>query len=398
MTSAAANSASPSNGGKDAAVAMLIANFHPHLGGAEKQALELSKALLAQGAGVFVVTRRLPGLPAREDVEGVPVFRLPVLGSGAINAASFMLSAFFFLLKKRADYKAIHVHIASSHALAACAAGFLTRKKVLIKFAASRDFGDVHTSLATLPGRLKLKVLDWFRPTALIINTEIEQELRDAGLHLPVRRFRNGVDTGRYVPLSYSAKVELKKNMGFTGEPLFVFAGRLVRQKRLLEFLEAWAELKREMPGCKAQFALVGEGPLAGELQKAAAALEISRDIVFAGLQREMLPYYQAADIFTLPSSAEGLSNAMLEAMSCGLAVFASRIGGAKEAVAEGKSGLLFDPYSRTEIKNGLRRFFEDAALSRAMGGKARSAAVEHYCMNKVAKEALETYTELCAE
>jgi len=384
--------------GEGVSVVMLSANFHPHLGGAEKQALELSKGLMALGVKVSVATRRMPGLPPYEEVEGVPVFRLTACGSGMANSVSFLCSSFFFLLKKRAEYGVIHVHIASSHALAACAAAWLTGKKVAVKFAASRDFGDVSTSLSTLAGRVKLKALGLFRPTALVINPEIEQEMRAASLRIPMKAFRNGVDTGKYVPLSYSAKIELKRKMGFTGEPLFVFAGRLTTQKRLLEFLEVWAELKREMPDSRAQFVLVGEGPLSEELKKAAAALEISRDIVFAGLQRDMLPYYQAADIFTLPSSAEGLSNAMLEAMSCGLAIFASRIGGAREAVAEGESGLLFDPYSRTEIKSGLRRFFEDAPLARAMGGKARAAAMERYCMSKVAREALGIYRELCAE
>lgn len=398
MTSPQESGDSSRRPGEAVSVVMLAANFHPHLGGAEKQALELSKGLTALGVKVLVATRRMPGLPAREEVEGVPVFRLPVFGSGTVNSISFMFSAFFFLLKNRTAYDVIHVHIASSHALAACAAAALTGKKVAVKFAASRDFGDVSTSLATLSGRIKLKVLGWFRPTALVINPEIEQEMRAAGLRLPLKAFRNGVDTGKYVPLSYSAKIELKRKMGFTGEPLFVFAGRLTAQKRLLEFLEVWAELKREMPDSKAQFALVGEGPLMDDLKKAAAALEISRDIVFAGLQRDMLPYYQAADIFTLPSSAEGLSNAMLEAMSCGLAIFASRIGGAREAVSEGESGVLFDPYSRTEIKNGLRVFLRDAAMARAMGGKARAAAIEKYCMSRVAREALGIYRELCAE
>ncbi|MDE2490766.1 MAG: glycosyltransferase, partial [Elusimicrobia bacterium] len=104
-------------------IVMVSAGFWPAVGGAERQALELSAALAARGHRVTVLTRRLGSLPARESLRGVEIRRLPVLGRGALDASSFLLGALVWLLRRRADWDAVHAHLAGSPALAAAAAG-----------------------------------------------------------------------------------------------------------------------------------------------------------------------------------------------------------------------------------------------------------------------------------
>jgi hypothetical protein len=85
-------------------VVMISAGFHPYVGGAEKQALELSVALRARGIEVKVLTRRLGGLPRRDNIRGVPVERLWCAGSGAANALTFMASLCGWLWRHAREY------------------------------------------------------------------------------------------------------------------------------------------------------------------------------------------------------------------------------------------------------------------------------------------------------
>lgn len=378
-------------------VLMLSQTFYPALGGSEKQALELSKALAGRGVKVTVLTRQPGGLPAEENLDGVLVKRLSVFGPRAVDSALFMLKSFLWLLAHRAGYDAVHVHLASSPAVAAVAAGWLTGKKTLVKLGGGRGVDEITLSMGTLLGRLKLAFFRAARPELLVMNGEVFDWLKGtrefSGLRL--RRFRNGVDTGRYTPRLYNEKINAKEALGLDNAQLFLFVGRLSPEKRMKEFIEAWAELFREETAPpKARLLLVGAGPEEAALKNAVAALNLGGSVALAGRKDDLLPYYQAADVFILPSISEGLSNSMLEAMACGVAVLASRVGGAKDAVTPGVSGSLFDPLNRGELKECLRRHMADRSLAVKMGEQARKTAVEKYSMARVTDELMGIYGE----
>ena len=170
--------------------------------------------------------------------------------------------------------------------------------------------------------------------------------------------------------------------------------GRLSPEKRIKEFVETWEEIMREENiSQKAKLIIVGAGPQEKEIRQAAKAFGVSDSLVLAGAQDDLLPYFHAADIFIMPSiSSEELSNSMLEAMSCGLAIMASRIGGAKEAIDEGINGFLFDPFDKQEIKSHIGKFLDDDKLSLRMGEKSRETVVKKYSMVKVTNELLKIY------
>ena len=140
---------------------MVSAGFHPYVGGAEKQALELSVALRSRGVKVLVLTRRLPGLSRREEIRGVPVERLWCAGGGFLNALTFMASLWWRLWARASEYSAVHVHLAGSPALPAALAGRLLGKRVIIKLGGGRGIGELAASAATRAGRAKLRLLSW---------------------------------------------------------------------------------------------------------------------------------------------------------------------------------------------------------------------------------------------
>ncbi|MDE2511870.1 MAG: glycosyltransferase, partial [Elusimicrobia bacterium] len=127
-------------------VVMVSAGFWPAVGGAERQALELSVALVRRGHRVTVLTRRVNGLPAREEVRGVKIRRLPVFGRGAIDAACFLTGSFLWLLFHWTDWDAVHAHLAGSPALSASLAGRLLGRPALVKLGGGRGIGELASS------------------------------------------------------------------------------------------------------------------------------------------------------------------------------------------------------------------------------------------------------------
>lgn len=383
--------------GKIKSVLMVSQTFYPVLGGAEKQAFELSKALVKKGVKVSVITRRLSGLPARETLEGVEIERFKLFGCGWADSFAFMVKVFIYMLLRRAEYEAAHVHLASSPAVAAVLACRLTGKKIVIKLGRGRGLDELTLSQNTFLGRLKLKFLSLTGPEILVLNKEAYEWLKGSSEFsgLRPRLFRNGVDTGRYTPPLYHEKIAAKAAAGFENETLFLAVGRLVPEKRMREFVELWAEImseERERP--KIRLVIVGQGPEEKKIKEAVLHLQVAQSVVLAGPKDDLLPYYRAADVFVLPSLTEGMSNSMLEAMACGVAIMASRVDGAKDAVTEGDNGCLFDPQNPAEIKQCLRRFISDRNLALRMGERARATAVERYSMVRVADEIVKIYEE----
>lgn len=372
-------------------VVMVSAGFYPAMGGAEKQALELSSALLARGVGVRVLTRRLPGLAEREDVRGVPVQRLWCAGRGVANAATFLWSLSRWLWSRSRSYDVIHVHLAGSPAVAAAAAGRLLGKRVIVKLGGGKGIGELAASSRTFSGRLKLLALRCLKPQFVAVARELAQEAASYLGEVPLHVVPNGVDTALYEPVGLGRKAVLRSRLGWPVEGLcFIYVGRFSPEKRLPAFLESWLD-ETKKSGAKAYAAFVGEGVEAMVLTDLVGHYRRQGQVFIHGTTDDVASFYGAADVFVLPSISEGLSNALLEAMSSGLAVLASRVGGTKEAVTDGESGFLFEADDRDDLRRQLRRLLDRPELAARLGERAREIAVARYSLAKVA----ETYENL---
>ena len=328
-----------------AGVVMVSASFHPHIGGAEKQALELSVALRARGMPVLVATRRLSGFPVEEEIRGVPVHRLWRAGTGLIDAATFLASLSWFLFRRRASYAAIHAHLAGSPALAAALMGRLLDKRVVVKLGGGAGIGELAVSAKTPAGRIKLKLFTLLRPRFIAVAQELADEARRYLGPVSVEVVPNGVDVACYKPAeSVEKRLELRRALGWPEKALiFLYVGRLSPEKRLPAFTQAWAEASRRVAR-DCFLAMIGAGPEESAIRMVADYTRCKERIKIHAPTAEVQAAYAAADVFVLPSISEGLSNALLEALASGLPALASRVGGTPEAVTEGLSGFLFSP------------------------------------------------------
>lgn len=381
----------------DIAAAVVSASLWPHIGGAERQALEQARYLAAQGVPVRILTRRLPGTDPAEVVRGVQVFRLPVLGAGFINSLSFMFSLFWWLFSHRAEYAVIHVHFASSPALPSCLAGKLLGKKVFAKIGGGIEVGEIPASMHTLQGRLKLRLLRYFNPQFLIVNKDILPDMRKAGLDTEhALYFPNAVDTTAFTPVPDEEKLRLRKELGITGAPVFIFTGRFAAEKRLDWLAKIWGRaIARAVAPAKPVLLLVGEGEKRPLIEAEAAANgSLGKTLFLTGRRDNVLDYYRAADVFVLTSMSEGLSNSMLESMACGNAVVSSALAGAMDALKDGYNGFLFESGDEAALEEILVRLMNNPELARAAGANARTTAVEKFPMSKLGPKLINLYKE----
>ena len=108
-----------------------------------------------------------------------------------------------------------------------------------------------------------------------------------------------------------------------------------------------------------------------------------------------MAPYFQASDVFILPSVSEGLSNAMLEAMACGLACVVHPHGGALDAIENGISGAFLVDDTVASITSTVSDLLSCADTRARMGARARAVVVDRYSLDAVADQLATLYREL---
>lgn len=183
-----------------------------------------------------------------------------------------------------------------------------------------------------------------------------------------------GIDTQSYLPKKdYDPKDPLQ----------LVCVGRAVQAKGGYDLLYAFAKAIKKYPLIKLTY--VGDGPELEKMKKLAEQLQCKKAITFTGAlgrekTREVL---QNSDVFILPSYAEGLPVALMEAMSCQIPCISTYIAGIPELIKNGYNGYLIPAGDQDQLSNAILAIKEDAEKRNTMGKKARETVMEKHCLNK---------------
>jgi glycosyltransferase involved in cell wall biosynthesis len=192
----------------------------------------------------------------------------------------------------------------------------------------------------------------------------------------------NGVDLSEFPRITSEERLYSRSAFGFEPDDLVVgTVGRIKFHRKGQEtLLQATAQLQAE--GKKIKVLLTG-GPAPGaedhfpRMQQLAADLGIAENVVFAGELANPRPSYAAMDIFVLPSAQpDPFGGVVMEAMSLGLPVVGTNIGGTPDQIAEGETGFLIPPSDPKALAQALARLIENPRLRESMGNAARSRSV----------------------
>ncbi len=187
-----------------------------------------------------------------------------------------------------------------------------------------------------------------------------------------------------------------RRSLGWLTESGIVLGiGRLVPVKGFDLLVRAMPEILRAEPATR--LVLVGDGPERRTLETLAARLGIEERVIFAGTSNEVSIYLAAADVLVAPSRNEGQGRVLVEAMSLGLAVVGTRVGGIPSVLRDGECGVLVPPESPEELARAVVTLLRDGDLRRSYGAEAVRQS-ERFSLKVMESELLALYRRASAE
>lgn len=411
---------------------VFIAGFHPLVGGSEQQCLAQCRCLRARGCEVTVITFCHDSAWLRSDaVEGMPVMRIAGAVLGRREKLPRLAQRLLYMLalvvlgwtlwRHRARYDLVHLYNLGQLVLPCALVCRLTGRPLLIEVqGAGGGKAETDPKGASLIAGPLDSLTPWLRVSGRArVGGDLESLerlgkpavrgtlalLRSVGAAVIVKSSRsreyllahdfllpgvqltpNGVDIARFTPGNGPATSTEKAQT-------VVCVSRLSYEKGIDVLLQAWRIVHGQVP--QARLIIVGSGPLQTQLERLAAALGTAESVEFAGMQRDVVTQLHRAALAVLPSRIEGMPNALLEAMGCGLACVATRVSGSEDLLQQGMNGLLVEPEDYPALAQALLVLMRDPALAQKYGHLARLTVEQHYSQEHIAAQYIELYESL---
>jgi glycosyltransferase involved in cell wall biosynthesis len=372
-------------------VCYVVSYFHPFESGAERQALAQGSELVRRGHSVHVVTKAIAGYPvADEEFRGVFIHRwIKTVAGGPLFALSFLTGIARALRRLRLEIDVIHTHQALWEAVATGLSRPLLRgTPTLVQPASAGYYGEAQ-ELGRTRGAGALKRAILANTGFAAISAEIEREWLALGVPGGrLVRMASGVDAEHFRPGPSAVDEQLLPR------PRVLFTGRLHPQKNLPLLLEAWSAVGRQRAG---SLILVGPGNDRQRLVELTDSLGIADRVQFTGGVDNPADYLRAADVFVLPSVAEGMSNSLLEAMATALPCAVSAIGGNTDLIEDGTTGRLVSSPTPESWTQTLLELLDDPDHARRLGAAARRRIDEHFALSVVVDRYVDIYRRMLA-
>ncbi|MFQ5657757.1 MAG: N-acetyl-alpha-D-glucosaminyl L-malate synthase BshA [Candidatus Methylomirabilales bacterium] len=198
----------------------------------------------------------------------------------------------------------------------------------------------------------------------------------------------NFVDSSRFHP----GERDARHGFASSGERVLLHLSNFRPVKRVSDVIQIFARVRREV---SSKLIMVGDGVDSPTAQQLARDLKMEKDVFFLSRQQDIPNLMNLADLFLLPSELESFGLAALEAMSCGVPVIATRVGGLSEVVEDGVTGLLYPVGDVEGMAQGALRVLTDEALHRRMAQAARQRVLDHFDAHRIIPQYESLYEEL---
>ena len=204
----------------------------------------------------------------------------------------------------------------------------------------------------------------------------------------------NGVDLDLYTGESGGAKA-IRAELSLSTGPVVIVVANLIAYKGHEYFLEAWAEVCRTFPDAVAL--LVGDGPMRAQLEADAHARGIAARVRFLGMRRDVPALLAAADLLAHPSTQEGFCNALIEAMAAARPVVTTDVGGNREAVVDGETGVIVPTRDAGRLAAAIIAVLEQPDRGASWGRAGRRRVAERFQRSRMVPQYEALYDELLA-
>ena len=337
-------------------ILVLNHEFPPVGGGGGRAAESICQALAKRGHEIKVLTSHFKDLPREEQRDGYNIIRIPALRTQAFRASFlsmvvYVLSGLWAGLRLVRLFRpdVIHVHFA----VPAGALAWMLCKLTRVPYVLTAHLGDV-------PGGVPEKTNDWFRwifPTTRWI-------WRDASARVAVSEYTRSLALKHYneevlvIPNGIDVGGDNSTSIRVNNPPVIVFAGRFMEQKSPLQVIRTLNEIKDIPWKC----VMIGDGPLMPDVKKSISELGLGDRFILTGwiTPDEVMKQFERSDILFMPSLSEGLPVVGVQALSKGLAIVASRVGGFVDLVDENQNGYLIETGNTEGFKTRLQEMLEN--------------------------------------
>lgn len=352
----------------------------PTFGGSGMVATEIGLAMADRGHRVHFIARDLPvrlhGANRKVVFHEVTESDYPALqqsGTYPIALASKMIEVANY---ERLDI--LHVHYAVPHATAAWMA------REVLGHKAPRVVTTLHGTDTTLvgidPSYLPITRFSITRSDAVTVPSAYLRRATWRGFDIPesvpIDVITNFVDTARYAPVRDRACLRALFPALRDHEPVLIHVSNFRPVKRIADVVAIFTEVHRHRP-CR--LVMVGDGPERSPAERMLREMGLEGRVAFLGKQDRFEELVAASDVFLLPSEQESFGLAALEALSCGIPVVASDLGGIPELVTHGETGFLAPLGDVPAMARHVLTLVEDAERWQGFSHRARAQVLERF-------------------
>ena len=349
-----------------------------HWRGGQHQVVYLLGGLQKRGLRGELVARPESAIVERASSAGIVVHMLPLRGEWDMPSALRLAG-----ILKRGGFNILHLHTSHAHLLGRIASLLCPGLSVVV------------SRRVTFP--IRGTVRRWFKylngvEKYLAISYAVRETLVDAGVRPErVAVVPDGVEPARFEGVTPAG---LKAELGFPADTRLVgVVGRLVTGKGQQDFLKAAAAVAEEYND--ARFVLAGEGDNRAALERQVAELGLSDRVAFAGFRSDVPRVLAGLEVFVMPSHAEGLCTSAIEAMMAGLPVVGTNVGGLKEVIEDGCTGLLVPSKNPERLAEAIGEVLADQSFARRMGDMGRQRAIRRFSVDNMVEKTIDVYEEV---
>lgn len=368
---------------------MVTREFPPESGGIGYYVYNLSKKLIKRGHNVTVITRGNMHKTEKKMIDGISLINatfFPVYPFH-LTLHGFFVNSIINSLKSQIDV--IHLHSPLVPALSTTLPVITTIHTAMKVDSRYHEVVDPYSLAEKLQST-------YFSPNVESKLIAISKVVTTVSPSVALELSEYGIDTSK-VEVTWNGvdeKLFFPSGNGHSGEYV-LYTGVLRARKGLFDLLKCAKIVKQRRPESK--FVICGTGPLLSNLKELVNTMGIQENVIFTGRveRKKLIQLYQGASVHVLPSVYEGLPTVLLEAMSCGLPVVATNIGGTRDVISSNENGLLVPPRSPDDLATKILMLLDDEALRKRLGHNARETVLRNFTWDLVADHFSNLYSKI---